>query len=132
MLDEEGHVNQRLKIIFVLVTVAVVVAIVSIPRSLRMPASFIEASLLKMTPIGSTSGEVQRRLEAKGFHSTLTPTGFYKQEHPGKPEVVGTSSIRVELGEYRTPFVTSVSAFWGFDKEGKLIDVWVWKEVDAL
>ena len=124
--------SRRLKILFAVVAAAVVVATVAIPRSLRMPAPFIEASLLKTAPLGSTSDEVLRRLQAKGFHPTLTPTGFYKQKIPSKPEVVGTSSIRVELGEYRTPFVTSVTAFWGFDKAGKLIDVWVWKTVDAL
>jgi hypothetical protein len=132
LLGEQAHVSLRLRILFGVATALLVVAIVAVPRSLRMPASVIEASLLKMAPLGSTSDEVQRRLATKGFHPTLTPTGFYKQKNPAKPEVVGASSIRIELGEYRTPFVTSVSAFWGFDKEGKLIDVWVWKTIDAL
>jgi hypothetical protein len=110
---------------------AIIVAVFLIPRSLRMPASFIEASLLKMTPVGSTSDEVLHRLQGKGFHPTLVSTGFFKQEKLAKPEVVGTSSIRVLIGEYRIRFTTSVSAFWGFDKTGKLIDVWVWKTVDA-
>jgi hypothetical protein len=124
--------SRRLKILFGVVAAAVIVAVVVIPRSLRMPEPFIEKSLLKMAPLGSSSDEVLLKLKAKGFHPMLTPTGFYKQKNPAKPEVIGTSSIHVELGEYRTLFVTSVSAFWGFDKSGKLIDVWVWKEVDAL
>jgi len=124
--------SRRLKVLIAVVIAVVVFAAVAIPRSLRLPAQYVEASLLKMTPLGTTSDEVLRKLQTKGFHPTLISTGFYKQKMPTKPEVVGTSSIRVELGEYRTPFVTSVTAFWGFDKTGRLIDVWVWKTVDAL
>ena len=124
--------SRRWRVRFGVAAAALVVAVFAVPHSLRMRESFIETSLLKMAPLGSSSDEVQRALERKGFHPTLIPTGFYKQKVPAKPEVVGTTSIRVELGEYRSPFVTSVSAFWGFDKEGKLIDVWVWKTVDAL
>jgi hypothetical protein len=98
---------------------------------LRMPESFIEASLLRMAPLGSSSDEVQRALAKKGYGARLVATGFYKQKEPARPEVVGSSSFRVELGQYSTFLVTSVSAFWGFDRSGKLIEVWVWKTVDG-
>jgi len=42
-------------------------------------------------------------------------------------------SIRAEVGSYwGVPFQTYVTIFWGFDSDGKLIDIWVWKTRDVL
>ena len=46
--------------------------------------------------------------------------------------MVGEKSIRSYIGEYRFVFITSVTVLWGFDKNEKLIDIMVWKEVDSL
>lgn len=103
---------------------------------LRKPEKKIEAALLEMTPIGSKDSDVRSIVEQKGW---LDPkyggtTGFLKQE-TGKPDqTVGKTSIRGHLGAYRgfpVPLRTDVTAFWAFDEENRLIDVWVWKTTDA-
>ena len=55
---------------------------------------------------------------------------------PGWPtvsgySVIGEKSISVLIGEYRTIFTTSVTVFWGFDENSKLIDIYVWKVNDV-
>jgi hypothetical protein len=42
-------------------------------------------------------------------------------------------SIRASLGNYQgIPFQANVTVFWGFDENGKLIGIWVWKTWDAI
>jgi len=94
----------------------------------------IRASLLKHTPVGSSASEVRAFAEKKGWLDQTyagTNLGFYKQEPGEPPYPVGVSSLRGDLGHYYLPFRTDVAAFWGFDTNGRLIDVWVWKETDA-
>jgi len=115
---------------------AVIVAIgvwTSSCSSLRSEAS-IRASLIKRTPLGSSSSDVRAFVAKEGWldRSYVGTSGFYKQE-PGEPaHEVGVSSICGQLGHYWLPFRTDVTAFWGFDTNGHLIDVWVWKTTDAL
>ncbi len=47
--------------------------------------------------------------------------------------VVGSSSIWAVVSEERIAplMVRSVEAFWGFDREGRLLDIWVWSTIDA-
>jgi hypothetical protein len=107
---------------------------VSSCSSLRSESS-IRASLLKQMPIGSSSSDVRTFVAKKGWLDQSyagTNFGYYKQE-PGEPaHTVGVSSICGQLGHYYLPFRTDVTAFWGFDADGHLMDVWVWKTTDAL
>jgi hypothetical protein len=100
--------------------------------SLRRPASVIESSLLRMAPLGSSKADVLRAIEKQGWkHSSIRPVGFLKQESSRPRETVGTISIEAHLGDYGIFLNTSVVAYWGFDANGKLIAVWVWKTTDA-
>jgi hypothetical protein len=95
--------------------------------SMRSEAS-IRASLLKQKPLGSSLSDVHAFVEKRRWidRSYIGTTGFYEQE-PGEPaHTVGVSSICGQLGYYYLPFRTDVTAFWGFDASGRLIDVWVW------
>ena len=96
--------------------------------------SSIRASLLKQTPLGSSLSDVRAFVAKKRWLDqsyTGTNYGFYKQE-PGEPaHTIGVSSICGHLGHYYLPFRTDVTAFWGFDGDGRLLDVWVWKTTDA-
>ena len=48
-------------------------------------------------------------------------------------QVIGVKSYRASLGDYPgIPFDTNVTLFWGFNADGRLIDVWVWKTVNGL
>ncbi|MCM2275790.1 MAG: hypothetical protein NDI75_13460 [Candidatus Didemnitutus sp.] len=116
--------------------IAVVVALITwiasvVANPLWRSEAAIEKSLLAATPLGSSTREVIHSLEKKGVTAHLDSVGVYKQKAGAPDQVVGVKSIRVFLGEYRSPLVTSVSAFFAFDAEGKLIDVWVWKTVDG-
>jgi hypothetical protein len=105
---------------------------------LRWSEASIRASLLKQTPLGSSSGQVRGFVMAQGWldRNYIGNRGFLKTEI-GVPVVqeraVGATSIRGELGHYQSvPFQTYVTAFWGFDTNDQLIDVWVWKTTDGL
>jgi hypothetical protein len=104
--------------------------------SMRSEAS-IRSSLFRQTPLGSSYDDVSLFLKKKqwldesyeGEHS-----GFDKQD-VRPPVTVGTSSLCGQLGSYRMfPyfFETDVTAFWGFDANKRLIDIWVWKTTDGL
>ena len=121
---------KRLIALFVVIGIAASVGFGSV--SLRRPASMIEASLLGIAPIGTLKDEVVRAIEKKGWtHSALRDTGFTKQASSHPMEIVGKKSIEAHLGEYGLFLKTSVDAFWGFDEDGKLLGVWVWKTTDA-
>jgi hypothetical protein len=105
--------------------------------SLRRPEHMIRASLLRSTPLGSSSQQVRALLQSRGWISTnyIGSAGFLKQETGAPDVVVGATSLRGEIGSYRSLpylFETSVTAFWGFDTNDHLIDVWVWKTTDGL
>jgi len=103
--------------------------------SLHRPESSIRASLLRSTPLGSTTQEVRTFVERQGWldRNYIGDAGFLKQGTRAPAVVVGATSIRGELGHYQSmPFQTYVTAFWGFDTNDHLIDVWVWKTVDGL
>ena len=137
-LPQVARVNRRraIKIVLMLVIpmgLLVVLGAVACSPLRRAPQS-IRASLLKAMPLGTDVAVVRENLEKKfpGKAVYDDQRGFMKQENG--IEVVGVSSIKVHLGTYRQipiPLETDVTAFWGFDKGGKLIDVWVWKTTDA-
>lgn len=122
----------RRSIILSFIGVAVIGSLAVVAANpLRRSEETIEASLLAATPLGSSAQDVVRALEKKGHPVRVSSAGVYKQKPGTKSEVVGVASIRVLLGEYRAPLITSVSAFFAFDADARLIEIWVWKTVDA-
>ena len=113
-----------------------------------MPEKLIRANLLRLTPVGTDMKDAIAVIESNkkweimyisnefGYMLTLggMPETYYPRYSPDiLPEkIIGKQSIRATLGSYRTIFITSVVAFWGFDENSKLIDIHVRKEVDAL
>jgi hypothetical protein len=99
----------------------------------HLPENTIESKLYKITPLG-TSYEVATNKLAKRFSAIQfdDQNGFEFQGWPEPPRLVGIKSIEVDFGDYSLiplfPIVTtSVTAYWGFDHNGKLIEIWVWK-----
>lgn len=102
---------------------------------LRRSPTSIRESVLSLAPLGSSPETIMALVKKEGWKSQgfNTRSGFLKQEPPSKSEVIGTSHIQASLGHHWTfPFLrTDVTAYWGFDKDGRLIDVWIWKTIDA-
>lgn len=101
---------------------------------LRWPASCIHWYILKITPIHSELNAVKKVIDNKDWEiqSYSTDQGFYDQrKSPDK--TTGAMHIEASLGDYQgIPFEANVTVFWGFNDQGKLIDVWVWKTWDGL
>jgi hypothetical protein len=113
--------------------ILLVVILVGGCSDLRRNAEKIEASLLLLTPLGSSPEAVLEVVKAKRWKTAgYRLNGFYRQRP--KAEVVGVSSIEASLGDYWFfPIgTTNATAFWGFDENGRLIQIWVWKTTDTL
>jgi hypothetical protein len=111
---------------------------------LRNRRAEIRAELLKYTPLGASVDDVLRflnkRLRAENGakprlenHSAIGPTAELSKNK-------GVQSIQLVLGEYLTnpalllldaplPLETAVSVQWAFNHEGKLIEIFVDKQV---
>ncbi|WP_124950069.1 hypothetical protein [Sulfuriferula thiophila] len=91
----------------------------------------IREHLLEKTPIGTKFDQVISFCASNNLKCYHSDTAGYLNQDTGK--VVGVKSIWTGLSERKeSPLtVTSISAYWGFDKDGKLIDIWVWKTIDA-
>lgn len=123
---------KNIKYLLLVVPMAVVVYMLLNP--LRRDAQKIEADLYLITPIGSLYAEAISKLGGRYNQlQTYDNAGFLKQDLPPN-KTVGVKSIKINLGEYyHFPIgTTSVVAFWGFDANGKLLEVWVWKTTDSI
>jgi len=104
---------------------------------LRHDPPSIEASLVKLTPLGSSPEAVLEVVQKKGWRTSgyNTSSGYLNQEggYHGL-DVVGAFYIQASLGDYFAfPLgPTNATAFWGFDKNRHLIRIWVWKTTDSL
>lgn len=88
-------------------------------------------ALLQQTPMGSSFEDVQVYCVKNSLKCAQSSTAGYLNQDTGK--TVGVRSIWAVVKERSyNPFMkTSISVFWGFDQDGKLLDIWVWKTTDA-
>jgi hypothetical protein len=105
---------------------------------LRKSHEGVTKDLLKLTPIGMDIKEVEKVIKNKKEWEIMYISyeqGFVHpyRYHLADDYVVGEKSIRVFFGRYNFLFIPmSVSAFWGFDEEGKLIEIYVVKNMNIL
>ncbi len=95
----------------------------------------ITASLLNITPIGSTFAEVEAVARKKGWKDLkISPNRGYYDDSSHPERTVGKASITVTIGEHPwLPLGTEGAyAAWGFDENGRLIKIWVHKVIDSL
>jgi hypothetical protein len=100
----------------------------------RYNADRLNQALNQMTPIGSSYDDVWRTVSAKYAKTQRNDNaGFLRQDAP-KSRVVGVKSISANIGDYYAfPIgTTSIVAYWGFDRDNRLIDIWVWKSTDSI
>jgi hypothetical protein len=116
-------------------TLLIIAFIISLPiacvvsNPLRSSEDSIKNSLLRDVPIGTQMQDVILYIQKKKYKiDSINDFGFPDKD----AKYIGYKSIRSDLGDYVTIFTTNVTVFWGFDEESKLIDVRVWKIVNAL
>jgi hypothetical protein len=90
---------------------------------LRRSAPSIRQWLEKTTPLGSTLAEVE---------ATATKRGWYDSNLQGSDGKTKGTYLRGELGHYREIFTTSVTVFWEFDSSDRLVNIRIWKTMDAI
>jgi hypothetical protein len=123
----------RYKIVAVCLTIATI-SLLLWNNPLRRSPEYLRAYVLELTPLGSEFEHVLCVIDDNGWVARFVneSSGFVHQEI--RPlTVIGEKSIRASLGDYQDiPFEANVTVFWGFDAEGKLLDIWVWKTWNGL
>ena len=125
-------------------TIAAIIFVTVLFNPLHWPKPLVREYILWKTPIGMDMQDVIEVVEGRdkwevwNINYKRGYVNYDKKAPPGRPTsgtgylVVGNKSIKVILGKYSNPFLTIVSASWGFDEEGKLIDVYVRKTTDVF
>ena len=117
-----------------LIILTSVVALYIFLNPLRRSEISIRKYLLNQTPLGTTFSAVRDYVEAEGWGVTMSSTrsGYIRRDI--KPSVVvGSQYLRTSIGEYQGfPFAVDVTAFWGFDDDGELVDIWIWKTANGF
>ena len=121
------------KIIFVLlIFLGGIIVILSNP--LRKTQENIRRDVLLLTPIGSTIEEVIDVIENNSRWKILWIDYDNNSSYTDLiyDRIIGDKAIKVLGGSYRNIFETFVEIYWGFDGEGKLIEVGVRKTTASL
>ena len=94
----------------------------------------IRASLLTRTPTGTRYPDVLALVKQQGWLENEVGSGFRMRPTPGAEEVeVGTKCIMSYLGHYRGfPWRMDVRCYYAFDRDDRLLDIFVIKYADAL
>ena len=127
---------RRKAIIWTLSLAAIVILVASafFLSPLRWPESHMQDWVLRRAPLSSSIAEVKALIDRQGWKQTSDWQGTNSQPSSGEyPYVRGERILVSHLGHYQgIPWRTDVEVFWGFDENGKLIDVHVRKTRDAL
>ena len=86
-------------------------------------------------PPGMTSDAAMRSNTGRPWAEwieILDAWGAEAKPHQAVPDRIGAKSIFVDAGSYAVVFTTHVEVHWGFDADGMLIDLVVYKDTDAL
>jgi len=87
--------------------------------------------ILIQTPIGSSMEKVMEFCEMRKYNCKRSNSAGYLNQRTDA--VVGVKSIWAGIDEKRIWLVTlTMSAHWGFDKDGRLLDIWIWRTIDAI
>lgn len=128
----------RKMIIYIILTLLVIalgmVAISCLLNPLRKSEEDIRTAILEITPIGMSIDDALSTIENKGW----TTVGINRLRGVSSVEIqrlnenVGTQSIKANIGRYTTFFETQVLAWWAFDEDSKLVDVFVRKDIHGF
>lgn len=85
------------------------------------------AKILGRTPLGTGIELVLRFCEEQHLTCNRSDTAGFLNQDTGRAVGVRSVWAVVDAGRFR-----DVSVFWGFDSEGKLLDVWAWSTFEGL
>jgi hypothetical protein len=121
----------------IILTISFLIGFSMLVNPLRRPTDSVKSWLLKQTPPGSTMEEVIELIEERGWRiDRINEIGYSSKyddtlDRSIEEYTVGVKSIKA-IVEYKIVFKTDVSMSWGFDEEGKLIDIGVRKYTDTI
>jgi len=111
------------------------IAIPIMLNPLRRPISSVRKYVLSHTPIGMSMDEVKTVIEEQkwGIAFESTEQGYSNSRLPPGQRIIGEKHIYSYMGTSRVALIVPVlvSVYWGFDEDGKLIDVYVVKILSA-
>jgi len=136
-------------ILSLLLIIALITTLQILINPLRRSSENIRENILRLTPMGTDIHDVIDVIKGREDWRVryISFEGGFVRPGPPIPEwpvtetsaghsVVGEQSIRVFIGSYRAWYkfflATFADIFWGFDEDGKLIYVYVWKVVAGL
>ena len=123
-----------LAILFLLSVMILSIVIPMFTTPMRRPSNMVKSYILRITPLGASIEDVIQVIESRNDWDVRyinLNEGF--QLGPPNITVIGEMSIRVHLGTYRAwhkwfPLMEwAVDVFWGFDEDGRLIEVHIRK-----
>lgn len=94
--------------------------------------------MLELTPIGTNMYDVLEIVRTNGWkdvtggYAQINDRGVPMEELGSVGEPIGEKSIRAIVGEYTKFFKTSVYVWWAFDKDSKLIEIFVRKQTQIF
>jgi len=104
---------------------------------LRLSEGKIRDWVLKRTPLGTSLEQVRVYTDSKAWRDrfyvedggTYWGHNYWLDGNAPAGQTVGDKSIRGDLGDYLNAALgtTQVTAFWGFDTNDQLVNVWVQK-----
>lgn len=91
----------------------------------------LREGILRDTPLGASMERVALYCQSSGWSCKRSEVAGYLDQKANK--VVGVKSIRGDYDEKKggVSMPSSISVFWGFDADGRLLDIWVWRTIDA-
>ena len=146
ILENRRQTDMRMKkMLFILVVVLlIVVAVVFVVKALnplRRSSEQIRENMLQQTPIGTSMEDVIKVIESHEkwkIDYVANDIGYSMMGGaPGdasdreKP-IIGKKSIRAVIGAYTNFFNTTVTSYWGFDENSKLVNLHIHKDTDGF
>lgn len=132
--------NIRRYILIALIAIILVVTIITLANPLRKSEEKIREDLLELMPVGTSMKETMQVTTSKEWELEwvdddsgylVTATGIPVE---GAHSNIGEKSMKICMGKYnyRILFPVYVIAYFGFDKDSKLVDISVTKYIDTL
>lgn len=128
------------KTLLIIIGLLLIIFIVLVTHPLWRSDKKIREDLFNKLPLGTYMEDVVQYVESKEKWEIKWidyELGFYysgQKDDPvgGEDRPIGEKSILVYMGNYKLIFQTDVEAYFGFDENSKLIEIWVRRSTDSI